>query len=49
MFGIVFLAQGKFPFPNLKEDNFYKTILGKKIKFLTITKKEKQPKRANNY
>ena len=30
-----------FPFSNLNEDDFHKTIHGKKVKFLTITKKER--------
>ena len=51
--GIVFLAQAKkFLFSNLNENNFHKTIHGKEIKFLTITKKKKKvkkPKRANTY
>ena len=39
--GIVFLAEAKiFPFPNLNEDDFHKTIHGKKVKFLTIAKKK---------
>ena len=31
-----------FPFSNLNEDDFHKTIHGKKVKFLTITKKRNQ-------
>ena len=31
-----------FPFSNLNEDEFHKTIYGKKVKFLTITKKRNQ-------
>ena len=30
-----------FPFSNLNEDYFHKTIHDKKVKFLTITKKKK--------
>ena len=30
-----------FPFSNLNEDDFHKTIHGKKVKFLTITKKKR--------
>ena len=37
-----------FPFSNLNEDDFHKTIHGKKVKFLTIAKKKK-PKQANTY
>ena len=33
-----------FPFSNLNEDDFHKTIHGKKVKFLTITKKKKKRK-----
>ena len=40
--GIVFLAEAKiFPFSNLNEDDFHKTIHSKKVKFLTIAKKKK--------
>ena len=40
--GIVFLAEAKiFPFSNLNEDDFHKTIHGKKVKFLTIAKKKR--------
>ena len=36
---IVFLPQVKiFPFSNFNEDNFHKTVHGKKVKFLTIKK-----------
>ena len=39
---IVFLAHTKyFLFQNLNEDGFHKTIHGKKVKFLTITKKKR--------
>ena len=31
-----------FPFSNLNEDDFHKTIHGKKVKFLTIAKKRNQ-------
>ena len=46
--GIAFLAQAIHFLSNLNEDNFNKTIHGKKVKFLTIIKKKKT-KRANTY